>query len=90
MMMLATLATDMDGWGDFELVSTPGSLNWKHGIGRVSHAGLGRTSMSTLDPWVESKWPLNSVLAIPRLMPSPGQKDPPMVSAQSILPPTPT
>jgi hypothetical protein len=29
-MIPATLATDMDGWGDFTLVSTPGSLNWKH------------------------------------------------------------
>lgn len=42
-MVPATLATDMDGCQDFKLVSTPGSLNWKHGIGRVSHAGLRRT-----------------------------------------------
>lgn len=42
-MIPAALATDTDRWGDFTLVSTPGSLNWKHGTGRVSHAGLGRT-----------------------------------------------
>lgn len=42
-MVPATLATDMDGYGGFKLVSTPGSLNWKHGIGGVSHGGLRRT-----------------------------------------------
>lgn len=42
-MVPVTLATDMDGCRDFKSVSTPGSLNWKHGIGRASHAGLRRT-----------------------------------------------
>lgn len=46
-------------------------------------------SMSTLGACVERKRPLNPVLAIPRLMPSTGQRDPPMVSAQGILPSTP-
>lgn len=44
--------------------------------------------MSTLHACIESKRPLHSVLATPRLMPSTGQRDPPMVSAQGILPST--
>lgn len=47
-------------------------------------------SVSTLDACIESKWPLNPILTIPKLMPSTGQRDPPMVSAQGILPSTPT